>query len=174
MASIDLARYKSQVVNIVIIVLFVFISSNIYKSASKNITALSDKRDEESKKNKVLEDISLEENKVTDLKSFINTKDINLVITTINDIAKESGLKVASIRPGAPQDVGLYTKYPFAMVLDAPNYNTVGVFLSKLESHPDIYIVESVDIAPTIDPQTNSVSKVAATLRVTTITIKDK
>ena len=151
MGLTDIKKYGNQIVNILIIVLALIIAYNIYKGQSKDIELLKAQKDGAIKKNAVLGEISKLEKEISSYKKTLGKRDASLLMNNINNIARESGIKIVSIRPEAERDYPVYIRYSFVLVINAENYHRVGKFISSLESSPDIYIVDSLNIKSSLE-----------------------
>lgn len=167
-------KYKSNIANLATVIIFVFISINVYKNQAKNVASINGRKELETKKNKVLENLSQLEKKINDLTNFVNNKDIYATINNLNSIAREFSVKITSIKPTGIQDFPLYTKYPFELTVEASNYHQIGKFISKIESNPNIYTVASLTMHPPGDMQGGRVERVIASLKIDTILFKVK
>lgn len=136
---------KNKILNLAVIIVAFIIAGNIYKQQTKDIESLKSKNNMETKKNAVIENISKLEKSISAYKNFLAKKDASSVINTISNIAKESGVKIASVRPLAEQRYPDYIKSPFSLALSAPNYDSLGRFISKIESYQDVYMVEAIE-----------------------------
>lgn len=142
------SRYKNKIlnVNIAIIILSLIIANNIYKRQTAILESLKKKRDTEIKKNESLENISQLEKKINAYRNYFNEKDISLVITKINEIAKASDIKIISFKPQTARDYPVYVKQSFLLTISAKDYRQLGEFVSKIENSPDIYMIDSFNI----------------------------
>lgn len=166
-----LGKYKSNIANLAVIIIFVVISINIYKSQTKNTASLNERKDTETKKNKVLEEIGQLQKNIDDLTNLVNSKDISATINNLNNMAREFSVKISAIKPAGIQDFPLYTKYPFELTVEADNYHQIGKFISKIETNPNIYTVESLSMHPQAD---NQLGEVTASLKISTVLFKVK
>ncbi|MCX5713468.1 MAG: hypothetical protein NT033_01375 [Candidatus Omnitrophica bacterium] len=164
-------RYKSLLFNIFIILAALYFSSKIYKAQTIKFTKLTMDRDSALKKNEALSDIGKLENKLNLYRSFM-TKDVSLAINTLADLAKDSSIHILSVAPDKEQLLAAYIRFPFNLVLEADNYNALGTFMSKLESHHDIFIVDSAVIKPEIVEVGSKKTKLLVTLRISTVLFK--
>jgi len=140
-------KYKNAAINGVVVLLAVFIAFNfIYKKQQANIAALDETRKSEEKKNLLLDNISLLENKIDAYSRLLVKKDPSSVINSINEMARASGIKILSIRPALEQEYPDYIKSTFDLSVQADTYHTLGKFVSKVENYGDVYMVDSVDI----------------------------
>lgn len=145
----DLSINRNTIVNIIIVCVTLIIIFNIYQSQTKKIQTLEANRDAESQKNSLLNEINKLEKVANSYKKNFNKEDSLAFITTINNIAKNSGVKIISIKPSRQQDYSMYTKYSFDLDVRCDNYHEIGKFASLLESHPDIYTIERLSIGRT-------------------------
>jgi Tfp pilus assembly protein PilO len=141
-------KYKNKILNIAIIILAVIIANNTYKKQANIIASLKQNKDTEIKKNEALGSIGQLEKKMNAYKNSLIKKDNSLIMSAINDIAKDSGIKITSFRPEPEILYAVYVKYSYSLSINAKDYNSVGKFISKIENSPDIYTVDSVNIRP--------------------------
>jgi len=146
MEQLEMGKYKNRTINIALIVVAVIIALIIYRKQVQDINTLRDTKEEETKKNVVLDDIGKLEQRIFAYKRLLRDKEMDMVISTITDMAKEAGIEIVSIRPGREQVLSDYTKLPVELEMKAFEYHSLGTFISKLESHTDVYIVENVRI----------------------------
>lgn len=148
-----LLKEKNKVVSIAIILVSILAAVNIYKAQVKNIGGLRERKDVEFKKNDVINEINQLEKKMDFYKGLLIKRDAGSMINIIDDIAQEEGVKIVSLRPSAAQDFPLYTKQPFDLSVKAQGYHAIGRLISRLESHSDIFIVDTVKIKAAGDIQ---------------------
>lgn len=139
-------KNKNIFFNLALILLALFVSSKIYKSQHKTIVSLVERTQEESKKNALMQDINLLEKKIGLYINFLQKKDAASTISALGSIAKESNIKVISIRPSQERRFPEYVKIPFDLSLNAPDYHTLGKFISRVENYQDFYIIDSLSI----------------------------
>lgn len=170
-----IGKHKNKIPAVLFIILAFIIANSIYKNQLKMVEALKEKKDTEIKKNEVLGSISQQlEKKLNPYKRILNAKDISTVVNTISNLAKESGIKINSLKPQAGRDYPAYVKYSFDLDITAPDYHYMGSFISKMESSADIYLVENMNIK-TIpgQPGKGQTDKLSVELRLSTILMKD-
>lgn len=139
-------KYKNKIFNIAIIILGLIIAINIYKNQIKDIDSLKQTKGMEDKKNAVLGNISQWEKKSKAYSNFLAKRDPGSAVNALNDLAKESGARIISIKPMPEQTYPDYTKLPFELVLGIDSYHALGNFISKIESYQDIYVIEAIEI----------------------------
>jgi Tfp pilus assembly protein PilO len=139
-------KYKNVTFNIALIILAIMVSVSMYKKQNKAIELLNQQKGNELKKNDILEDIGRLEKKINSYKSVFVKKDTDLVIGNLNNFAKESGIRITSIKPTPEQRYNDYTKFPYELDIKASSYHGFGKFISKLESSRDIFLVENIMI----------------------------
>ncbi len=162
---------KNKIVNIVIVLLSVIIAFKIYGKQQLEIASLKSSAELEAKKNLVLGEIGLLEKKLGSLKKTINRKDVSLVMNSVGAVAKDNGVKVVSFKPQSEKDFSVYTKYSFDLVVSAATYHKIGKFISVLESSPDIYMVENINIINSAVGSENA--KIDVQLMLSTVLMKD-
>lgn len=139
-------KNKRALFNIALILLALFISNKIYKSQGKTIESLREQTREESKKNEILQDISSLEKKIGLYKNLFSNKGAASAINTFGNIAKESNINIISIKPHPEQKFTEYIKMPFELSVNAPDYHSLGKFISKIENQQDVYMIDSLSI----------------------------
>jgi len=168
-----LAINKDNIFNIAIIILAIIFAFNIHKAQEKALQSLKEKRNIEFKKNEVLGDIKQLEKTMNSYKKFFN-KDSSQVINTLNNIARDSSVKIISIKPQTEIILPTYTKYPFDLSINVDSYHILGRFISKIESHSDVYIVEKTDIKSVGQIlRADQEYKLDVNLRISAISLKD-
>ena len=169
----EFGKYKHNAANIVLIVVSLVIANNIYGMQSKNKTLLNDKIREETERNNVLTDISRSEKHLDSLKKLVNKKELGSVINNIHTLARENAVSVMTLKPQSERPSPDYIKYPYELSVSGM-YHKIGKFISKLESSPDIYVVDSLNIHPA--PESKDKSKAGllnAEIKFSTLKIKD-
>lgn len=168
-------EHKNKLLNIAVILIALLIAHNIHKGQVRSVAALKEKKETELKKNEILGNISQLEKRLNLYKNLLNKKDISLIINTLNKIAKDAEVKINSIKPQAERAYPVYLKYPFDLTVEAESYHSLGRFISKLESHPHIYLVEQATIrkAAAGAQAGDVVTKLIADLKLTTIAFRD-
>jgi len=140
-------KYKNIVINAAVILVALFIASNfIYKKQQAEMSVLQEKKQDEEKKNKILNDISPIVIQIEGYKALLAKKDPRVVISSITEMAKAVGVKITSIRPGQEEKSGDYVKSSFDLTVQVESYHALGNFISMIESYNDVYLVDSVDI----------------------------
>lgn len=140
-------KYKNVIFNIALVLGAVFIAYNfIYTRHLRGLASLNQEKEIEIKKNAALEEISKLEKRLNAYKNFLVKKETGLIISTLSDMAKATGLEISSVRPGTEEKFLTYAKVTFSLEMNASNYHALGEFISKMESSPDIYIVEDINI----------------------------
>lgn len=167
-------KYKNKILNIIIIIFAVMVANNIYKVQNRITQSLKQNREAEIKKNELLDNIGQLEKKVNVYKNLLNKKDISLVMNTINNIARNSGVKIISIKPAGTSDYSVYVRYPFDLIITANSYHNIGTFISNIESYTDVYIIDSINIRPVAENiEKGQIPKFNVDLKVSTVFFKE-
>ena len=157
-------KYKKYLLNIVVILAALIIASKIYKGQDKILENLREEAQETTKKNEVLQDLSQLEKRVSLYNNLFSKKDASAAINTISNIAKESNIKIISIRPLSEQRSPEYIKIPLDLTVSAPDYHALGKFISRVENQQDVYFIDSMAIST--DTQTK---KMTTNLKISTV-----
>ncbi len=161
MEYFNLINSRNKIVNGIIILCAIIISYNIYNKQAQGIAVLKQSKELELKKNDVLREIILSENRITTYKHFVNNKDISSIIYKLHNIANDSGVLMKSIKPLDIHSYPVYVSYPYVLSVSARTYADLGKFISMLENSPDVYLIESTSISPVFkgdDPLPESIT----------------
>jgi len=123
-----------------------FFVVNLYGGQNRKIELLRANRDTEIKKNEVLVSIANFEKKMNSYKKLFNKRDISAVINTISNMAKDSNVKIISMKPRQEENFPAYLKYPFDIVIGVDSYHVIAKFISKIENHPDVFFIDRFEI----------------------------
>jgi hypothetical protein len=139
-------RNKNKIINFGIIILALVIAFQFYQSTNNQIKSLIRQQNNELEKNKIVEDISILEKKADIYKKVFVKKDLASIVDIVSGIAKDSSVKIVSIKPYAEEAKNDYINSSFLITLNAPSYHALGNFISKIENHKDIYLVNEISI----------------------------
>lgn len=165
-------KYKNHTVSIVVILAALIFANNIYQAQSKDIARLKADKDVEIKKNELITGIDSLEKKIDKYKKLLNNKTSSSVINALNNIAKESGVSITSLKPAEEKIAEFYTTYSFSVDVEADKYNSLGRFINKLESSPDIYIIDTLSIDKNTDSESAN-NKLSAKIGLSTIILRE-
>jgi len=140
------SKHKNKIVNIGVIILALIIANNIYKKQLSSIESLREKKEMELKINNVLGEISIMNKKLDAYNKLLALKDTGVALNTISSLAKDSNIKITSIKPSAEQRFSEYIKYPFDLNVTASDYHSLARFISKIENSREVYLVDGLDI----------------------------
>ncbi len=141
-----LEKNKNKILNFGIILLALFIAFQVYKSTDERINTLTGKKNEELKKNAVLQEIAALEKKIEGYKKVFAEKDMSSIVETISTIARSSSVDIVSIKPIEKETSADYVKLTFLITVSSPNYHLLGNFISQIEADKDVYMVSEVSI----------------------------
>ncbi|MFH1413844.1 MAG: type 4a pilus biogenesis protein PilO [Candidatus Omnitrophota bacterium] len=147
-------RYKTVVLNILLVLIALFIVSKINAKQIKNIAAIKQEIELELNKSSLLGNISEAEKRLSHYNKLLIRRDASSMMATLSNLAMESRVAVAFIKPAHEQKYEDYVRLPFDLALRAPDYHALGTFIAKLESHSNVFIIENIDIK-IITPQNN-------------------
>lgn len=142
-------RHKSNILNAAIIIVSALVAHGIYRGQIKSAESLMARKEIELKKNEVFSSILRSREKLELYKKSLDRKDASSVINTLTAIAKDSKVKIISVKPSAEENYPFYVKYPFNLIIGADSYHALGKFVSKIESYPGgIFFVDKARITP--------------------------
>ncbi len=120
MVAVDLfTKHKNKLLNTGIIILAIIIASYIYSSQNQELISLGQKKDQEIKKNSVLESISRVEKKTDAYKQFFAVKELGEVVDELTNIAKDTRVQLLSVKPGTKEKQQEYIKTSFLISVRA-------------------------------------------------------
>lgn len=145
----DISKYKNKLANLGVLLIALIVAIRIYNAQNAQLDQLRQKKETEIKKNEVLTNIGKLDKKLSVYKSLLNKKDKALFMNIISEVAGNSGVKIASIRPSQEQDFQDYIQYSFTLSLTSKDYHRLGRFISALENLPKgvYYEVGNMDIS---------------------------
>jgi len=159
-------KNKNKIINGGFILLAIFVTLQLYNMQSQQFASLKESKNEEIKKSEVIESLTRVEKRIDSYKQTFNRKDLGSIIDAMTDIAKDTRVKVISVKPGAEQKYGDYIKTSFLIVVRVADYHALGQFISKVENYRDLFLVEDVNITTA-----NSIQRdLDTSLKVSTIT----
>jgi Tfp pilus assembly protein PilO len=124
------------------------IAFNIYQKQLKEANSLKAQKEEELKKNAVLEEMSKLEKKLGAYDNLLPEKEPNTIIATISELAKAANIKIISIKPKERTEEPYFVRLPFGLEIYAPDYHALGKFVGNLESAQEVFIVGGMGIGP--------------------------
>ncbi|MFH1269641.1 MAG: type 4a pilus biogenesis protein PilO [Candidatus Omnitrophota bacterium] len=122
------------------------ISLAVHLIQNQKIRLLLVQRGAELKNSNLLNEINISDKTIKLYKNSFRTRDVFWVMNAVSDIAKASGIKLISIKPGKEEKQPLYTSHSFNLVIEANNYHAIGKFISDIENSPDAYFVDALSI----------------------------
>jgi hypothetical protein len=122
------------------------IALQFYRFANNQVSSLIKQKNEEREKNKIAVDIAVFEKKAETYKKVFVKKDLATIIDVVSGIAKNTSVKIVSVKPSAENNLNNYLSSSFLITLNASSYHALGDFISKIENYKDIYLVSEVSI----------------------------
>jgi len=142
-------RNKNKIINFGVIILALIIALQFYRSTNKQIDSLIQQQNNELKRNKIIEDIAILEKKTDIYRKMFVKKDLASIVDVISGIAKNTLVKIVSIKPDIEETLDNHISSTFLITLKAPSYHALGNFISKIENYKDIYLVKEISINST-------------------------
>jgi len=173
MITIDFfSKNKNKIINIGVILLAIFASLYLYGMQSQQLASLEENKIEEIKKSEVIESLDRVEKRINSYKQTFSRKDLGSVIGSLTDIAKDTRVKIISVKPGSERQYPDYIRTSFLIVVRVADYHALGQFISKVENYKDLFLVEDVNITTDRTGQSgkNSEKDLDIGLKISTIT----
>jgi|GEM_PF-1481593 len=171
----DISKYKNIILNLLIIIIALFISNNIYKGQNRTIEGIKQKSDAELKRNKVMASILRLDKTINAYQRSVNSKDMSLIISDISKLAQDSQVDIAYLKPSAEKAEAIYVNFPFELNVTAESFHNVAKFISSLESSSNIYIIDDLLIKKKTDTAASKwKTGVTAQIKLKTILVESK
>jgi len=166
------SKNKNKIINAGVILLAIFIALYLYGMQNQQLDSLVENKNEEIKKSEVIESLNRVEKRIDSYKQTFNRKDLGSVIGAMTDIAKDTRVKVISVKPGAEQQYAEYIRTSFLIVVRVADYHALGLFISKVENYKDLFLVEDVNITTVSNNQADKKAEkdLDISLKISTIT----
>lgn len=164
-------KYKNVILNLVVLAVAFYFGLKIYNSQMEKVSAIRKQKEVEINKNDVLKNIGNLEGEIGQYKNFVNSKEVSSLLNTISEVAKQSSVKINSIRPAPEEQAEMYVRYPFDLRMVSDNYSNIGNFIANLENNQNIFVIESMHMFT--ENSTTGVTSIVADLRVYTFLLKD-
>lgn len=146
----SLLKRKDVVVSVIVLAVALIVAKSLYQSQLKQKTLLQQQRDAELKKNELFKQMSGIKRRVESYEQAL-VKNPDAVMNHISDVARDSNVKIASLKPVLGQGGEFYVPNTFSLNVEADNYHTLGMFVSKLERNPELYIIEEIEIVQLVE-----------------------
>jgi Tfp pilus assembly protein PilO len=159
-------KNKNKVFNIVLIVIALIVASNIYKKQVADINTLKANIEEEEKRNKTLVNIGKLDTKIESYRVLLPKKETSSYMNDINNIARDAGIKIMSIKPSGEETSPDYTKYLYDLTVSSSDYDSLARFINTLEVNKTVYMVDLLDIRSS---SYNKEKELSANLRVSAV-----
>jgi hypothetical protein len=156
----QIERNKNKIINFAIIILALIVAFQFYRSANDKVGALNLQKNDELEKNKVVEKIVNLEKRAEAYKKVFVKKDLASVMDTISGIAKNTSIKIISVKPSVEEVLDNYLKSSFLITLSSPGYHALGDFISKVENNNDVFLVSDMSISSAVANPDPSVATV--------------
>ncbi|MDO8662290.1 MAG: type 4a pilus biogenesis protein PilO [Candidatus Omnitrophota bacterium] len=140
-------KYRNMLINAAIITVTLIIAYNLYQASLSQAQSLKAKISEEEKKNIELEKMGKLEKRIAAYRSLLVVRETSAVMSDISDIAKETKVKVLSVKPSQKESAADYAKAIFEVTLNAGGYDQLAKFINAIEAYENVYMVEGMDIS---------------------------
>jgi len=142
-SKILMTKYRSLLLNIGILVVAFIIGRSIYSFQNNKINELRRTKDTEIRKNEILSEIDRAEKKIAAYEKLLSKKEASDLVNTITQIARDSKVRILSIRPGGEKKDENLSILTIDVNINASDYHSVGEFISRLEACPEAYTINS-------------------------------
>jgi Tfp pilus assembly protein PilO len=90
------------------------------------------------------------EQKLAAYRKVYTKKEVSIIINDITQTARDSGVRLVSIRPGAEQKHSGYSELSIDVNVGASDYHSLAKFINMLENSNFLYIVKSFYVRPQV------------------------
>lgn len=168
--SVTINKYKNVLSNVALILIALFVGFKVHNGEEAKYAVLSKVKEDELRKNDALKAISDTQMNVKAYQSAINKKDMSNIVGSIGKIARDSSVRITSIRPDNEVDLRLYTKFNYELSCATSGFHNIGKFLEALENAPELFSIENMSISP---KQVDERKVVGFDLKISTILIPE-
>ena len=139
-------KQKNKFFNIVLIIIALIVASNIYKKQEADINSLKVNIEEEEMRNKTLDNIGKLDAQIESYRRLLSKKETSSYMNDINNIARDTGVKMMSIKPSGEEPAADYTKYIYELTVSSQDYDTLARFINALEINSTVYMIENLEL----------------------------
>jgi hypothetical protein len=159
-------KNKDKILNVALIIISLVVASNIYKKQVAKIDSLKASIVEEEKKNQALDSIEKLDVKIDLYRKLLPGREASVSINDINNIARNVGVGVISIKPSGEEKFPDYTKYIYDLTVSSSDYDSLARFINALEANQTVYVIDTFSIS---SPSYNREKVLNANLRVSVV-----
>jgi Tfp pilus assembly protein PilO len=145
-----LTKYRNTAFNIALVVVALIVARAIYSNQYKKVVDLRRNISLESQKNELFGELNTVEKKLAAYRQVYTRKEASSIINDITQAARDSGVRIISIRPGEEQKQLGYSELSIDLNLGASDYHSLAKFISSLENSAYLYLVKSFSVRPQV------------------------
>ncbi|MDD5044632.1 MAG: type 4a pilus biogenesis protein PilO [Candidatus Omnitrophica bacterium] len=169
---------KNLIANVIVLIIIILVIVWVYNFQIKNYNGLQAQKENEIKKNTVIESISGLEKTMLAYKKLLFKKEINSLVTIINNIAAEDKIKIQSMQPLPEENKQYYTQLSINLAVNVASYHALGNFVKDLEKSPDIFNIDVISVVSAKSGDSEAINastagELNATLKVSTYIYKE-
>lgn len=166
-------KYKNWILNIALIIAALIIGNIIYKKQAQQLANLRAEKEIEIEKNVLLSNIGGLEKKLDAYSRFTAPKAAN-PLNILSDIARDSGVRVISMRPSQEAKRDYYSRMPVDLVVGVAGYHELGRFVSAIESYSnEVFVIDSVELRRVSESSVGGEKELTVNLRISAILFTD-
>ena len=159
-------KHKNKIFNLVVVIIAIIIAFNIYKKQLEKIDSLKANIVEEEKKNRILDSIERSGARIDSYRRLLAKKETGSSMNDINNIARDSGIRIISIKPAGEDSFSDYIKYNYDLTISALDYDSLAQFVNALEVYRSVYIIDVLEVRA---PSYSKDKELTANLRVSSV-----
>ncbi|MFA6217211.1 MAG: type 4a pilus biogenesis protein PilO [Candidatus Omnitrophota bacterium] len=165
---------KSKLIHIVFVCICAMIARNIFIAGQKDLKKLTLEQEKGKVANTILTEIVVSEKQYTAYKGLLNVKDPGVILNSISTLAKNSLVKILSMKPQMQKEYPLYTYYSFEMTISTDSFHKIGQLVKSLENSNEVFLIDSLSVtAQTSGDAGSSSKKIEAEFLISTLLIKE-
>lgn len=145
-----LTKYRNTAFNIGLVLVALIVARVIYTNQYKNIVDLRKNISQEEQKNTLFSELNLTQRKLSAYKHVFVKKEVSSIINDITQAARDSGVRIISIKPGEEQKHLGYSELLIDLNVGVSDYQSLAKFIANLENSAYLYLMRSCFIKPQV------------------------
>jgi hypothetical protein len=141
------SKHKDKIINGAVMLGAILAAFYLYGIQNQQLFSIEESKNEEIRKSEIIESLNRVEKRINGYKKTFTGKDLGSVIDAMTEIAKDTRVRIVSVKPGIDQREAEYIKSSFLITVKAADYHALGNFMSRLENYKDLFLVEDMEIS---------------------------
>ena len=145
-----LTKYRNTAFNIGLVLVALIVARVIYSNQYKKIVDLRRNITQEEQKDVLFDELNGIQKKLSAYRQVYAKKEVSAIINDITQVARDSGVRIVSIKPGEEQKQLGYSELLIDLNVGASDYHSLAKFVASLENSTYLFLIKSYYIKPQI------------------------